>query len=165
VVWTGLIWLRIGTNGRLLWSRQWNFGLHKLLGSLWVAAKLAATEEGPNSMQLYNKPLSRSAPISIMSAAWFHFSFKFSVGMVASFTIATAELLTHWNLRPPSRFQRQGMILCLLVLRSPFASGFRAPCHPPGNCQHFIIRVVAPICSSLFRLSRNELSLRFHFDI
>jgi hypothetical protein len=28
-VWSGLIWLRIGTSGGLLWTRWWTFGFHK----------------------------------------------------------------------------------------------------------------------------------------
>jgi hypothetical protein len=27
--WNGLIWLRMGTSGGLLWKRRWTFGLHK----------------------------------------------------------------------------------------------------------------------------------------
>jgi hypothetical protein len=33
MVWTGSIWLRIGASGGLLWTRWWNFGFHKMLGS------------------------------------------------------------------------------------------------------------------------------------
>jgi hypothetical protein len=49
-VWIGFIWLRIGTSGGLLWTRQWTFGFHKTLGSSWVAAQLAASQEGLSSM-------------------------------------------------------------------------------------------------------------------
>jgi hypothetical protein len=28
VMWTGLVWLRIGIGGVLLWIRYWTFGLH-----------------------------------------------------------------------------------------------------------------------------------------
>jgi hypothetical protein len=35
--WTGLIWLRIGTGGGLLWIRWWTFGSHKMRGVSWVA--------------------------------------------------------------------------------------------------------------------------------
>jgi hypothetical protein len=31
VMWTGLVWLRIGTGGELLWIRYWNFGFNKML--------------------------------------------------------------------------------------------------------------------------------------
>jgi len=27
-VWTGCMWLRIGIDGRLLWTRQWTFKIH-----------------------------------------------------------------------------------------------------------------------------------------
>jgi hypothetical protein len=49
-VWIGLIWLRIGTSGGLLWTRQWTSGFHKMLGSSWVAVQLAASQEGFSSM-------------------------------------------------------------------------------------------------------------------
>jgi hypothetical protein len=39
MVWTGLMWFRIGTRGRLLWTRCWTFGFHKMLGRSWVAAQ------------------------------------------------------------------------------------------------------------------------------
>jgi hypothetical protein len=44
--WYGLTWLRIGTDGELLWT----FGFHKMLGSSWVAAELVVLQEGPSSM-------------------------------------------------------------------------------------------------------------------
>jgi hypothetical protein len=47
---TGSIWLRIGTSEQLLWTRQWTFGFHKILGISWVAAQLAASQEGLSSM-------------------------------------------------------------------------------------------------------------------
>jgi hypothetical protein len=34
VMWTGLVWLRIGTGGELLWIRYWTFGFHEMLGKL-----------------------------------------------------------------------------------------------------------------------------------
>jgi hypothetical protein len=43
MVWIGFIWLRIGTSGG-------PFGFHKMLGSSWVAAQLAASQEGLSSM-------------------------------------------------------------------------------------------------------------------
>jgi hypothetical protein len=43
VIWTGVFWLRIGTSGGVLWARQWTFGFHKMVGSSWVAAQLAAS--------------------------------------------------------------------------------------------------------------------------
>jgi hypothetical protein len=35
-VWTGLIWLRIGTSGGLLWRRWWTLGFHKIRGIFWL---------------------------------------------------------------------------------------------------------------------------------
>jgi hypothetical protein len=52
MVWIELIWLRTGSIGRIWSTRQWTFGLHKTLGSSWVAAQLAASQEGLNSMNL-----------------------------------------------------------------------------------------------------------------
>jgi hypothetical protein len=50
MVWSGSIWLRIGTSGGLLWTRWWIFGFLKMLGSSWVAAQLAASQEGLSSV-------------------------------------------------------------------------------------------------------------------
>jgi hypothetical protein len=50
-VWTGLIWFRIETSGGLLWRRYWTFGFQKILGSSWVCAKLAASQEELRSMK------------------------------------------------------------------------------------------------------------------
>jgi hypothetical protein len=50
MIWIGLIWLRIGTSGGLLRKRWWTFVFHKMLGSFWVAAQLAASEKGLSSM-------------------------------------------------------------------------------------------------------------------
>jgi hypothetical protein len=55
VVRTGLIWLRIGTSGGLLWTLLWTFGFHKFLGSSWVAIQLAAYQEGLGSVKLVLK--------------------------------------------------------------------------------------------------------------
>jgi hypothetical protein len=37
VVWTGLVWLRIGSGGELLWIRYWTFGFHEMLRNYRVA--------------------------------------------------------------------------------------------------------------------------------
>jgi hypothetical protein len=51
MIWIGLIWLRIGTSGGLLWTWQWtSFRFHKMLGSSWVTAQLTASQEGLSSM-------------------------------------------------------------------------------------------------------------------
>jgi hypothetical protein len=42
LVWTGLVWVRIGTGGELLWIRWWTFGFHKMLGNYQVASQLVA---------------------------------------------------------------------------------------------------------------------------
>jgi hypothetical protein len=52
-VYTGFIWLRIGTSGGLLWTRWWIFVFHKMMGSLWVTVQLAASQEGLSSIKLF----------------------------------------------------------------------------------------------------------------
>jgi hypothetical protein len=49
MVWIGLIWLRIWTSGGLLWTQQWTFGFHKMLGNSWAASEFAASQEGLSS--------------------------------------------------------------------------------------------------------------------
>jgi hypothetical protein len=43
-----------GTSGGLLWTRWWTFGFHKMMGSSWVAAQLAASQEGLSSVSMYD---------------------------------------------------------------------------------------------------------------
>jgi hypothetical protein len=52
VMWTGLVWLRIGTGGELLWIRYWNFGLHKMLGNYRVSKHLGIYGEVLRSMEV-----------------------------------------------------------------------------------------------------------------
>jgi hypothetical protein len=51
-MWTGFIWLRIGTSGGILWTRWWKFGLHKRRGISWLAKWLLVSLEGLCSMEL-----------------------------------------------------------------------------------------------------------------
>jgi hypothetical protein len=37
VIWTGLVWLKIGTGGKLLWIRYWTYGFHEMPGNYRVA--------------------------------------------------------------------------------------------------------------------------------
>jgi hypothetical protein len=37
---TGLVWLRIGTGGELVWIRYWTFGFHEMLGNYLVASRV-----------------------------------------------------------------------------------------------------------------------------
>jgi hypothetical protein len=55
VVWTGLIWLRIGTSGQVLWTWQWTFRFHKM----------AASHEGLSSVELV------SQYFSLHSSEWY----------------------------------------------------------------------------------------------
>jgi hypothetical protein len=52
VDWTGLVWLRIGTGGELLWIRYWTFGFHEMLGNYRVASGVVLS-----SIQLVSCPL------------------------------------------------------------------------------------------------------------
>jgi hypothetical protein len=48
---TGLIWLRIGTGGRLLCIRWWTFGFHKMREISWVAEDQITCYEGSCCME------------------------------------------------------------------------------------------------------------------
>jgi hypothetical protein len=52
VLWTGLLWLRIGTGGELLWTRWWTFGFHKMLGIYRVGTQLVASRMVLSSTEL-----------------------------------------------------------------------------------------------------------------
>jgi hypothetical protein len=39
-MWTGLVWLRIGIGGELLWIRYWTFGFYEMLGNYRVASRV-----------------------------------------------------------------------------------------------------------------------------
>jgi hypothetical protein len=44
--WTGLIWLRIGTDGGLFGVRWWTFGFHKMRENSWLAENRLVSQEG-----------------------------------------------------------------------------------------------------------------------
>ena len=44
--WTGLVWLRVGTSCRLLWTRYWTFVFHKMRWISWLAEEALASQEG-----------------------------------------------------------------------------------------------------------------------
>jgi hypothetical protein len=67
------IWLRIGTSGGLLWTWKWAFVFHKILGTSWVAAQLAASQKGLSSMKLV---AFRTAFLCIAYFSWSHFSYN-----------------------------------------------------------------------------------------
>lgn len=50
-MWFGLIWFRTGNTVRLLWTRQWIFGLNKWSWIYWPAERLAAFQEELGSME------------------------------------------------------------------------------------------------------------------
>jgi hypothetical protein len=43
--WNGTVWLRIGINGGLLWTRSWLFAFHKTQGNSWLAQEVSASKE------------------------------------------------------------------------------------------------------------------------
>jgi hypothetical protein len=51
-VWTGLIWLRRGTGGGLLWTRCWSFGFLEMWSISWLTKEVFASQEGLYSMEL-----------------------------------------------------------------------------------------------------------------
>jgi hypothetical protein len=55
-MWTGLVLLRIGTSGELLWIRYWNFGLHKMLRNYRVFKQLGISRVVLSSMELARPP-------------------------------------------------------------------------------------------------------------
>ena len=52
--WSGLIWLNVGTNGRLFWARKWTFGSHKMWWISWVSVEMLALQVGLSSLKLRN---------------------------------------------------------------------------------------------------------------
>lgn len=53
----GLIWLILGTSGRLLWKQWWTSSFCKIQGICWLAEKLLAAHEGLCFMELSRWPL------------------------------------------------------------------------------------------------------------
>jgi hypothetical protein len=51
-MWTGFIWLRIGTSCWLLWTRWWTFRFHKGWDISWVAKRILASRKGCYSPQM-----------------------------------------------------------------------------------------------------------------
>jgi hypothetical protein len=51
-MWTGLVWLRIGTGGELLRIRYSTFGFHKMLGNYRVSEQLGISRVVLGSMEL-----------------------------------------------------------------------------------------------------------------
>jgi hypothetical protein len=64
-MWTGLIWIRKGSSGEILWSRWWAFGCHikvgiigppSLLSNGWVAGALSLGVKRPMREADYSPP-------------------------------------------------------------------------------------------------------------
>jgi hypothetical protein len=90
MVWTGSIWLRIGTSGRLLWTRYWNFGFRKMLGSSWGAAKPGTSQEGLSSMELVS--FVRDSAITNMTVVW---NILYIIGYISNISYLLIYLLTY----------------------------------------------------------------------
>jgi hypothetical protein len=72
-----LIWIRVGTSGGLLWTRWWNFWFHKMLGSYWIAAQLAASQEGLSSVSKYTVQTSNTpCPHTSCKVHWWWWNFR-----------------------------------------------------------------------------------------
>jgi hypothetical protein len=63
VLWTGLIWLGMWTNGGLFWTRHCTFGFHEILGHSWVTGQLAASQENLSSIKLVRELVSQLTSI------------------------------------------------------------------------------------------------------
>jgi hypothetical protein len=81
VMWTGLIWLRLGTGGELLWIRYWTFGLRKLLGDCWVAEQLVASRVVLSSTEVV---ISNTGCLQSFSQIWTGLEFLTAVVMKSS---------------------------------------------------------------------------------
>ena len=54
-VWTGSIWLWIGTGGGHLLMRQWTFGFHKMRGISWLGENRLVSQGGLNCVEWVSK--------------------------------------------------------------------------------------------------------------
>jgi hypothetical protein len=51
-MWTGLVWLRMGTSGEFLWIRYWTLWFHEMLGNYRVAYHVIASRVVLRSVEL-----------------------------------------------------------------------------------------------------------------
>jgi hypothetical protein len=56
-MWTGFIWLRTGTSGGSVLTRQWNFRFHKRRGIAWITEILSASLEGVCLLYLFSSSI------------------------------------------------------------------------------------------------------------
>jgi hypothetical protein len=52
VMWTGLVWLGVGTSGELWWIRYWTFRFDKMLRNYRVSKQLGISRVVHSSMEL-----------------------------------------------------------------------------------------------------------------
>jgi hypothetical protein len=65
VVWTGLIWLRVGASSGLMWTRGWNLGFHETLRNSWICERLLASQERLAFLEM--------AEFSLLFSVWYNF--------------------------------------------------------------------------------------------
>jgi hypothetical protein len=84
-VWTGFMWLRIGTSGGLLWTQQCTFNFHETRRISWIAVPLLTSQEGLCSMELG----SHVTCVVVLKHNFTHFTFTFDK--------CVAFKLSKWN--------------------------------------------------------------------
>jgi hypothetical protein len=104
VVCTGLVWVKIGTSGELLWKRYWTLGIYKLLRNYRVATQLVTSLVVLSSIELvsYLLPAANSVTQSVI------------------YNIARVKVNFHWipiNFLAANRDWRTGHHISLTILR------------------------------------------------
>jgi hypothetical protein len=95
-MWTGLVWLRIGTGGELLWIRYWTFGIHKMLGNYRVSKQLGISEVVLSCMDLV-KILLLVTILSQMNLVHTCTSYVFMLHLVSLFIfILDGRVFDYW---------------------------------------------------------------------
>jgi hypothetical protein len=54
-MWTGSVWLRVVSSGRLSWTWYWTFRFHERWWIYWLAKRLLPSQGGLNSMELVDR--------------------------------------------------------------------------------------------------------------
>jgi hypothetical protein len=100
--WSGMDWIDLAR------TRKWTFGFHKMLQSVWVAERLAASQEGLSSMRLARSFNCISVPLCIAAICPIsELSLRVCLGDVSSdcghtadcSEVAFSESDTKWRLR------------------------------------------------------------------
>jgi hypothetical protein len=75
-----------------LWTRWWTFGFHKMLGSSWAGAQLAASQEGSSSVSKLSQPVTSSVSQSVSQSVT-HSVSQFVVAVAVSIACSPK----HWS--------------------------------------------------------------------